>query len=187
MEVVLFELLRPSKMNVLCVCVLRDYFLVLVIPSSEGKRSMMKLAQRMVNNFCASISTSHGHRWTTLSGMNEVGVRVTVHKSMDPGQPNGMVLSAATTIWLPVAPQTVFNFFKNDRTRSQVFVNPNFQCQTVYNDNEFHFNGVQLHQWDVLSDGNPVQEVAHITNGSHPGNCISVLRVRFLCYIQVKL
>ena len=34
-----------------------------------------------------------------------------------------------------------------------------------------------LHQWDVLSDGNPVQEVAHITNGSHPGNCISVLRV----------
>lgn len=120
-----------------------------VIPSSEGKRSMMKLAQRMVNNFCASISSSHGHRWTTLSGMNEVGVRVTVHKSMDPGQPNGVVLSAATTIWLSVSPQTIFNFFKNDRTRSQ---------------------------WDVLSDGNPVQEVAHITNGSHPGNAISVLR-----------
>ncbi|KAL0535739.1 hypothetical protein IC582_030080 [Cucumis melo] len=120
-----------------------------VIPSLEGKRSMMKLAQRMVNNFCASISTSHGHRWTTLSGMNEVGVRVTVHKSTDSGQPNGVVLSAATTIWLPVSPQTIFNFFKNDRTRSQ---------------------------WDVLSDGNPVQEVAHISNGSHPGNCISVLR-----------
>lgn len=83
---------------------------------------MMKLAQRMVNNFCASISTSHGHRWTTLSGMNEVGVRVTVHKSTDSGQPNGVVLSAATTIWLPVSPQTIFNFFKNDRTRSQVFV-----------------------------------------------------------------
>ncbi|KAG6584428.1 Homeobox-leucine zipper protein HDG11, partial [Cucurbita argyrosperma subsp. sororia] len=31
-------------------------------------------------------------------------------------------------------------------------------------------------KWDVLSDGNPVQEVAHITNGSHPGNAISVLR-----------
>lgn len=80
----------------------------------------MKLAQRMVNNFCASISTSISHRWTTLSGLNEVGVRVTVHKSTDPGQPNGVVLSAATTIWLPMSPQNVFNFFKDERTRAQV-------------------------------------------------------------------
>lgn len=28
----------------------------------------------------------------------------------------------------------------------------------------------------MLSNQNPVQEVAHIANGSHPGNCISVLR-----------
>ncbi|XP_057760932.1 homeobox-leucine zipper protein HDG11-like [Arachis stenosperma] len=119
-----------------------------VIPSPEGKRSMMRLAQRMVTNFCASIGTSAGHRWTTLSGMNEIGVKVTVHKSTDPGQPSGVVLSAATTIWLPLPPQTVFNFFKDERKRPQ---------------------------WDVLSNGN-VQEVAHIANGSHPGNCISVLR-----------
>uniref|UniRef100_A0A2C9WGD2 Uncharacterized protein n=1 Tax=Manihot esculenta TaxID=3983 RepID=A0A2C9WGD2_MANES len=118
-----------------------------VIPSPEGKRSMMKLAQRMVQSFCASISTSNSHRWTTVSGMNEVGVRV--HKSTDPGQPNGVVLNAATTFRLPVSPQNVFNFFKDERTRSQ---------------------------WDVLSSGNAVQEVAHIANGSHPGNCISVLR-----------
>ncbi|KAJ9167524.1 hypothetical protein P3X46_022170 [Hevea brasiliensis] len=118
-----------------------------VIPSPDGKRSMMKLAQRMVNSFCASISTSNSHRWTTVSGSNEVGVRV--HKSTDPGQPNGVVLNAATTFWLPVSPQNVFNFFKDERTRPQ---------------------------WDVLSSGNAVQEVAHIANGSHPGNCISVLR-----------
>ncbi|KAK1287447.1 Homeobox-leucine zipper protein ROC8 [Acorus calamus] len=31
--------------------------------------------------------------------------------------------------------------------------------------------------WDVLSHGNSVQEVAQITNGSHPGNCISLLRL----------
>ncbi|CAK7327919.1 unnamed protein product [Dovyalis caffra] len=119
-----------------------------VIPSQEGKRSMMKLAQRMVSSFCSSISTSNSHRWSTLSG-NDVGVRVTLHKSTDPGQPNGVVLSAATTFSLPVSPQNVFNFFKDERTRPQ---------------------------WDVLSSGNAVQEVAHIANGSHPGNCISVLR-----------
>ncbi|KAF3438347.1 hypothetical protein FNV43_RR21109 [Rhamnella rubrinervis] len=120
-----------------------------VLPSPEGKRSVMKLAQRMVNNFCASISTSDRHRWTTLSGMNEVGVRVTVHKGTDTGQPNGVVLSAATTIWLPISPQDVFNFFKDERTRSQ---------------------------WDVLSNGSAMEAVANIANGSLTGNCISVLR-----------
>ncbi|XP_020215888.1 homeobox-leucine zipper protein HDG11 isoform X2 [Cajanus cajan] len=112
-----------------------------VISSPVGKRSMMKLAQRMVTNFCASVSTSSGHRWTTLSGLNEIGVRVTVQ--------NGVVLSAATTIWLPTPPHTVFNFFKDERKRPQ---------------------------WDVLSNGDVVQEVARIANGSHPGNSISVLR-----------
>ncbi|GMQ11654.1 hypothetical protein CsSME_00054195 [Camellia sinensis var. sinensis] len=120
-----------------------------VIPSSDGKRSMMKLAQRMINNFCGSINPSNGHQWTTFSGLNEVEVRASLHKSTDPGQPSGVVLSAATTIWVPVSPQNVFNFFRDERTRPQ---------------------------WDVLFNGNAVQEVAHIANGSHPGNCISVLR-----------
>ncbi|KAJ6806597.1 homeobox-leucine zipper protein ROC8-like isoform X1 [Iris pallida] len=120
-----------------------------VMPTPEGKRSMMKLAQRMVNNFCSSLSPSNGHQWATLAGLNEVGVRVTVHKSEDPGQPNGVVLSAATSIWLPISCQRVFGFFKDERTRAQ---------------------------WDVLANGNTVQEVTHITNGSHPGNCISLLR-----------
>lgn len=43
-------------------------------------------------------------------------------------------------------------------------------------------------QWDVLSNQNPVQEVAHIANGSHPGNCISVLRVKNveICYLSSR-
>ncbi|CAA2941815.1 homeobox-leucine zipper protein HDG11-like [Olea europaea var. sylvestris] len=120
-----------------------------VIPSPEGKRSMTKLAQRMINNFCASINPSNGERWMTLSGSNEFEVRAALHKSTDPGQPNAVVLSAATTIWLPVSAQNIFNFFRDERTRPQ---------------------------WDVLSNQNPVQEVAHISNGAHPGNCISVLQ-----------
>ncbi|KAI3517885.1 hypothetical protein L1887_17106 [Cichorium endivia] len=120
-----------------------------VIPSAPGKRSMMKLSQRMVKNFCSSINPSNGHQWTSVSGLNEFEVRATLHKSNDPGQPNGMVLSASTTIWLPVSPQNVFDFFRDGRTRPQ---------------------------WDVLSNQNPVQEVAHIAIGTHPGNCISVLR-----------
>ncbi|CAA0216105.1 unnamed protein product [Arabidopsis thaliana] len=118
-----------------------------VIPSPEGKRSIMKLAHRMVSNFCLSVGTSNNTRSTVVSGLDEFGIRVTSHKSRH--EPNGMVLCAATSFWLPISPQNVFNFLKDERTRPQ---------------------------WDVLSNGNSVQEVAHITNGSNPGNCISVLR-----------
>uniref|UniRef100_N1R4W9 Homeobox-leucine zipper protein ROC8 n=1 Tax=Aegilops tauschii TaxID=37682 RepID=N1R4W9_AEGTA len=120
----------------------------------EGKRSMMRLSQRMVGSFCASLSASQQHRWTTLSGPgagvdDAAGVRVMVHRSTDPGQPSGVVLSAATSIWLPVSCDRVFAFVSDENTRSQ---------------------------WDVLSHGNPVQEVSRIPNGSHPGNSISLLR-----------
>ncbi|KAG0494538.1 hypothetical protein HPP92_005532 [Vanilla planifolia] len=120
-----------------------------VIPTAEGKRSMMKLSQRMVSNFCATLGSSTGHRWTAPAGLNDVGVRVTVHKCSDPGQPNGVFLSAATSVWLPLSPQAVFSFFRDERSRVQ---------------------------WDVLSNGKAVQEVTRITNGQHPGNCISLLR-----------
>lgn len=33
------------------------------------------------------------------------------------------------------------------------------------------------HQWDILSNGGDVQEMAHIANGRDPGNCVSLLRV----------
>ncbi|ESQ35009.1 hypothetical protein EUTSA_v10006969mg [Eutrema salsugineum] len=118
-----------------------------VIPSLEGKRSIMRLSQRMVSNFCLSVGTSNNNRSTVISGLDEFGIRVTSYKSQH--EPNGMVLCAATSFWLPISPQNVFNFLKDERTRPQ---------------------------WDVLSNGNSVQEVAHIANGSHPGNCISVLR-----------
>ncbi|XP_073284108.1 homeobox-leucine zipper protein HDG11-like [Primulina huaijiensis] len=120
-----------------------------VTSSAEGKRSMVKLAQRLVKSFCSSINPSNGQQWTTISRLNEFEVRATSHKSTDPGQLSGVVLCAAATLWLPVSPQNVFNFLRDERTRPQ---------------------------WDVLSNQNPVQEVAHIANGSDPGNCISVLR-----------
>lgn len=120
-----------------------------VIPSPEGKTSMMKVAQRMVSSFCTSINPSNGHQWNNISTLDEFEVRATLQKCTDPGQPNGVVISAASTVWLPVPPQHVFNFLRDERTRPQ---------------------------WDVLSNQNPVQEVAHIANGSHPGNSISVLR-----------
>lgn len=42
-------------------------------------------------------------------------------------------------------------------------------------------NELGLLQWDILSNGGLVQEMAHIANGRDPGNCVSLLRVNVRC------
>ncbi|KAG6419042.1 hypothetical protein SASPL_121251 [Salvia splendens] len=122
-----------------------------VISSPEGRKSMLKLAERMVMSFCSGVGASTAHTWTTLSGSGADDVRVMTRKSMDdPGRPPGFVLSAATSFWLPVSPKRVFDFLRDENSRSQ---------------------------WDILSNGGLVQEMAHIANGRDPGNSVSLLRV----------
>ncbi|CBI18343.3 unnamed protein product, partial [Vitis vinifera] len=42
-------------------------------------------------------------QWTTLSGLNEVEVQVTIRKNTDPGQSYGVFFNAATTICFSVS------------------------------------------------------------------------------------
>lgn len=122
-----------------------------VITSPEGRKSMLKLAERMVTSFCAGVGASTAHAWTTLSATGSDDVRVMTRKSMDdPGRPPGIVLSAATSFWIPVPPRRIFDFLRDENSRSE---------------------------WDILSNGGLVQEMAHIANGRDPGNCVSLLRV----------
>ncbi|KAK3026688.1 hypothetical protein RJ639_041535, partial [Escallonia herrerae] len=121
-----------------------------VIPSPEARKNLMNLAQRMIRTFCVNISSSCGQSWTALSDSPDDTVRITTRKVMEPGQPNGLILSAVSTTWLPYPHYQVFDLLRDERRRAQL---------------------------EVLSNGNSLHEVAHIANGSHPGNCISLLRV----------
>lgn len=122
-----------------------------VITSSEGRKSMLKLAERMVISYCTGVGASTAHAWTTLSATGCDDVRVMTRKSADdPGRPPGIVLSAATSFWLPVPPKRLFDFLRDENSRNE---------------------------WDILSNGGLVQELAHIANGRDPGNCVSLLRV----------
>ncbi|KAG6423534.1 hypothetical protein SASPL_113933 [Salvia splendens] len=122
-----------------------------VISSPKGRKSMLKLAERMVMSFCTGVGASTAHTWTMLSGSGADDVRVMSRKSMDdPGRPPGIVLSAATSFWLPVPPNQIFDFLRNENSRNE---------------------------WDILSNGGLVQEMAHIANGRDPGNSVSLLRV----------
>lgn len=117
-----------------------------------GRRSMLKLAQRMTDNFCAGVCASSSRKWTRFMSGGSIGedVRVMTRQSMDdPGEPPGVVLSAATSVWLPVAPQRLFNFLRDESLRSE---------------------------WDILSNGGPMEEMAHIAKGQDEGNAVSLLR-----------
>ncbi|MQL94678.1 hypothetical protein Taro_027338 [Colocasia esculenta] len=121
-----------------------------VIPSPEARRNMMKLSHRMVRTFCANICFSSTPSWTALSDAPDDTVRISTRKSVDPGQPSGVILCAVSTIWLPCYHEEVFELLTDEQRRSQL---------------------------DVLSGGNSLQEVAHIANGSHQRNCVSLLRI----------
>ncbi|XP_039123618.1 homeobox-leucine zipper protein ANTHOCYANINLESS 2-like [Dioscorea cayenensis subsp. rotundata] len=119
--------------------------------TASGRRSMLKLAQRMTGSFCTGVCASTAHKWSKLCapGIGE-DVRVMTRQSVDdPGEPPGVVLSAATSVWLPVSPQRVFDFLRDERLRSE---------------------------WDILSNGGPMQEMAHIAKGQDHGNAVSLLR-----------
>ncbi|KAK4750838.1 hypothetical protein SAY87_004320 [Trapa incisa] len=121
-----------------------------VVPSEQGKKSMMKLSERMVKKLCVCLgASSHMQQWTPPSRADDIGVRIARRRSTGIGEPKGIILCAATTIWLLISPQNLFGFFMDGRNRPL---------------------------WDVNSNGNFMQEVAHITNGSHPGNCTTVLQ-----------
>ncbi|XP_020573166.1 homeobox-leucine zipper protein ROC6-like [Phalaenopsis equestris] len=118
-----------------------------------GKRSMMRLAGRMTENFCAGVCAWAERKWRELRSA-EVGedmVRVMTRQSVDdPGEPPGVVLSAATSVWLPmVSAQRLFEFLRDEQLRRE---------------------------WDILSNGGPMQEVAHIAKGHDRGNSVSLLR-----------
>ncbi|XP_047314603.1 homeobox-leucine zipper protein ROC8-like [Impatiens glandulifera] len=122
-----------------------------VIHVPEGRRSVMDLSQRMVKSFFEMLSMSSTGKMDLphLAELNNNGVRVSVRHSDGPGQPGGIIVSATTSLWLPLPGHILFNFLRDEKTRTD---------------------------WDMLSDGNPVNEIARISCGNHPGNRISVLQ-----------
>ncbi|KAG7532425.1 START domain [Arabidopsis thaliana x Arabidopsis arenosa] len=121
-----------------------------VISSAEARRNIMRLSQRLVKTFCVNMSTAYGQSWTALSETSKDTVRITTRKMCEPGQPTGVVLCAVSTTWLPFSHHQVFDLIRDQHHQSLL---------------------------EVLFNGNSPHEVAHIANGSHPGNCISLLRI----------
>ncbi|OIV98916.1 hypothetical protein TanjilG_07351 [Lupinus angustifolius] len=113
-----------------------------------GKRSMVKLAQRITNKFFSGVCFSTAHQWEPLHfDVMDPNIKVMGRKNVV-GEPSGIVLSAATSVWMPVSQQRLFDFLHDERLRGE---------------------------WDVLSNNVPMQELLRISKGQVNGNCVSVL------------
>ncbi|KAI8016727.1 Homeobox-leucine zipper protein HDG11 [Camellia lanceoleosa] len=127
-----------------------------VIYSAEGKNSIMNLTHRMVKNLCANLTMEHNQ--LDIPHLSEVnnngGFRVSFRKNTGLiGQSDGFIVTAATSLWLPLSSQALFGFFRDEKMRAL---------------------------W-TCSNGNPSQEIASISYGNHPENRISVLQPLIPC------
>ncbi|KAH7840004.1 hypothetical protein Vadar_011223 [Vaccinium darrowii] len=114
-----------------------------------GRSSMVKLAQRMTRNFCAGVCATM-HTWQLVE-VGNVGehTRLMIRNSMgNPGEPSGIILSATSSVSMPISAQRLFDFLRNEQLRSE---------------------------WDELSLGGPMQEIVHIPKGQDRANCVSLL------------
>ncbi|MCI03856.1 homeobox-leucine zipper protein ANTHOCYANINLESS 2-like, partial [Trifolium medium] len=112
---------------------------------------MSKLAQRMSDYFWSGVCPSSACKWDMLhiNNMGTSDVRIMSRKISDPsGENHSIVLSAATSVWMPVSRQRVFDFLRDARLRGE---------------------------WDVLSGGGSMQEMVHIATGQAIGNSVSIL------------
>ncbi|VAI20093.1 unnamed protein product [Triticum turgidum subsp. durum] len=131
--------------------------------SPAGRRCMLRLAQRMADNFCAGVCATAAQKWRRLDewrvegagGRDPAGgedkVRMMARQSVGaPGEPPGVVLSATTSVRLPgTPPQRVFDYLRDEQRRGE---------------------------WDILANGEAMQEMDHIAKGQHHGNAVSLLR-----------
>nr|XP_043615141.1 homeobox-leucine zipper protein GLABRA 2 [Erigeron canadensis] len=132
------------------------FFLATNVPTKDssgigtlaGRKSILKLAQRMTSSFARALGASSYHTWKKIPCKTGDDVRVTYRKNLnDPGEPLGVILCAAASIWLPISHTLLFDFLRDETRRNE---------------------------WDILSNGGPVQSIANLAKGQVRGNTVSI-------------
>lgn len=96
---------------------------ILGVATLAGRKSILKLAQRMTWSFCHSIGASSYHTWNKVSTKTGEDIRVSSRKNLnDPGEPHGVIVCAVSSVWLPVSPTLLFDFLRDESRRSEVLL-----------------------------------------------------------------
>nr|DAD26890.1 TPA_asm: hypothetical protein HUJ06_028358 [Nelumbo nucifera] len=118
------------------------------VTTQAGRKSMLKLAQRMTGSFCRAVGASSFNTWAKISAKGGDDIRVASRKNLnDPAEPLGVILCAVSSVFLPVSPHVLFDFLRDEAQRTE---------------------------WDIMSTGGPVQSIANIAKGKDRGNAVTV-------------
>ncbi|GAB4850213.1 Homeobox-leucine zipper protein GLABRA 2 [Ancistrocladus abbreviatus] len=118
------------------------------VATLAGRKSILKLAQRMTWSFCRAVGASSFNTWTKVTSKTGEDIRVASRKNLnDPGEPIGVILCAVSSVWLPVSPSMLFDFLRDDARR---------------------------HEWDIMANGGQVQSIANLAKGQDRGNTVMI-------------
>ncbi|CAA0826926.1 Homeobox-leucine zipper protein GLABRA 2, partial [Striga hermonthica] len=122
------------------------------VATLAGRKSILKLAQRMTWNFCRVLGDSSCNSWNKITTKTGDDIRVTSRKNLsDTGEPLGTILCAVSCVWLPVSPHALFDFLRDENRRNE---------------------------WDTLSNRSTIQSVANLAKGQDRGNAAAVLAMK---------
>ncbi|KAJ8560710.1 hypothetical protein K7X08_022570 [Anisodus acutangulus] len=132
------------------------FFMATNVPSKDstgvatlaGRKSILKVAQRMTGSFCRAIAASSYNKWNKIHSKTGDDIRVASRKNLtDPEEPLGLILCAASSVWLPVSRHVLFDFLRDVTCR---------------------------HEWDIISNGGPMQSIANLAKGQDRGNAATI-------------
>ena len=88
----------------------------------DGRRNLLKLADRLVRNYYSGVSASSENVWKSIPVAGAEDILVTTNYNADhPEIPHGVSVTFTTTIRLPTQPNKVFEFLRSGDQRNQVF------------------------------------------------------------------
>lgn len=122
------------------------FFIHLIgISTLAGRKSMLKLADRLTTGFFSCVSSYHHRSWQKLSKGNEE-IRFMSRKNInEQGEPQGLIACAVLSTALPISPLTLFEFLRDESRRCDVC----FFTQISSNFKEKH--KITLHCWWFVS------------------------------------
>ncbi|KAL4291742.1 hypothetical protein GQ457_14G006180 [Hibiscus cannabinus] len=124
------------------------FFMATNVPTLTGRKSILKLAQRMSRSLCHAIGASSDNTWNKFTSKAGEDIRVSSRKNLnDPGEPLGVIVCAVSSIWLSVSPNLLFDFLRDEARR---------------------------HEWDFMSNGGQVKSIANLAKGQDHGNVVTI-------------
>lgn len=155
-----------------------------------GRKSVLKMAQRMTQSFYRAIAASSYHQWNKITTKTGQDMRVSSRKNLhDPGEPTGVIVCASSSLWLPVSPTLLFDFFRDESRRHEVPSKTHtytYIHTTMYNRFDSTHIYIIYQQWDVLSNGAHVQSIVSLSKGQDRGNSVSI-QVCLFCHLSFSL